>query len=215
MFGSSAYFSQSFEQTQMRLIDDYAMQYSVYTFQNDIFNLNLSDIFFMYDYAYGWLFWFVFALLTMPFRMLFNYFLNQSSEQLLIISVRSVNIVLLFILLRYLVKIIQKILFKELEFTRLISILLSTTIILTPTFGYWVGRPMPPILAATIFILGIYLAVANQSIETRKLLLLAAVFGLAVGVKINYLMYLPLCILIIAEIRRVIYVDYKIKFRFF
>jgi hypothetical protein len=214
MFGSSAYFSQSFEQTQMRLIDDYAMQYSIYTFQNDIFNLNLSGIFFMYDYAYGWLFWFVFALLTMPFRMLFNYFLNQSSEQLLIISVRSVNIVLLFILLRYLVKIIQKILFKELEFTRLISILLSTTIILTPTFGYWVGRPMPPILAATIFILGIYLAVANQSIETRKLLLLAAVFGLAVGVKINYLMYLPLCILIIAEIRRVIYVDYKMRFRF-
>ncbi len=109
MFGSSAYFSQSFEQTQMRLIDDYAMQYSVYTFQNDIFNLNLSGIFFMFDYAYGWLFWFVFALLTMPFRILFNYFSNQSSEQLLIISVRSVNIVLLFILLRFLVKIIQKI----------------------------------------------------------------------------------------------------------
>ena len=211
---SSLYFSENFEQTQMRLIDDYAMQYSIHIFQNDTLNFDLQGIFFKYDYAYGWLFWFVFGFSTMPFRILFNNFPNQSSEQLLIISVRSVNIVLLFILLRVLTKIIQKILFKELEFTRSISILLATTIILTPTFGYWVGRPMPPIFAATILISAIYIAVAKRSIETRKLLLLAAVFGLAVGVKVNYLIYVPLCILLIAEIRSVIYGDHKIRFRF-
>jgi len=213
MFRSSAYFSQNFEQTQMRLIDDYAMQYSVYIFQSNILNFNLPGMFFYYDYAYGWLFWFIFGFLTLPFHVIFKYFPNQSSEQLLIISVRSVNVVLVFIALQILSRIIRKILFKEMNFPKTTTILLATIIILTPTFGYWAGRPMPPILAATILISGVYVGIENRNIQTKKCLLLAVIFGLAVGIKINYLMYIPLCILLIIEIRRILYGHCRIKLR--
>jgi hypothetical protein len=111
-------------------------------------------------------------------------------------------------------QIIYKILFNELKFTKIVSNLLATTIILTPTFGYWAGRPMPPILAATIFTLGVYIGIEKRNIEARKLFLLSAVFGLAVGVKVNYIIYVPLFVLVIAEIRRLIYGNDKIRFRF-
>jgi hypothetical protein len=211
---SAMYFSGNFEQTQMRLIDDYAMQFSIYTFHNEVLNLNLNGILFKYDYAYGWLFWFVFGIVTIPFFLLYKYIPNLPTEQLLIISVRSVNIILLFILFRLLARIIHRILFNKLKFTDIISNLLATAIILTPTFGYWAGRPMPPILAATIFTLGVYIGVEKRNIEARKLFLLSAVFGLAVGVKVNYIIYVPLFILVIAEIRRVIYGNDKIRFKF-
>ena len=211
MFRSSAYFSQSFEQTQMRLIDDYAMQFGVYNFQSNMIGLDLQRVFFYYEYAYGWLFWFVFGCLTLPFRLMFKYFPSQLSEQLLIISVRSVNIVIIFVTLLLLTKILRKILVKEMNFLKTTTSLLAITIILTPTFGYWSGRPMPPILAATILLLGIYIGIENRNIETNKILLVAAIFGLAIGIKINYLMYVPLCILLIIETRRTIYGDFRIK----
>lgn len=208
------YFSENFEQTQMRLIDDYAMQFSIYTFHDDILNLNFPGISFKYDYAYGWLFWFIFGIVTIPFHLLYKYFPNLTNEQLLIISVRTVNIVLIFIIFRLLAKIIYKILLNELKFIKIVSNLLATTIILTPTFGYWAGRPMPPILATTIFTLGVYIGIEKRNIEARKLFLLSAVFGLAVGVKVNYIIYVPLFVLVIAEIRRLIYGNDKIRFRF-
>ena len=213
MFGSSVYFSQSFEQTQMRSIDDYAMQHGIYVFQSNILNFDLQRVFFYYDYAYGWLFWFVFGCLTLPFHLMFKYFPSQLSEQLLIISVRSVNIVIILIILLLLTKILQIILRKEINSLKIATWLLTIIILLTPTFGFWAGRPMPPILAAAILLAGIYLGLKNRNIETRKIFLLAAIFGLAIGIKINYLIYIPLCILLIVETRRAIYGECRIKLR--
>ena len=210
---SSVYFSQSFEQTQMRSIDDYAMQHGIYVFQSNILNFDLQRVFFYYDYAYGWLFWFVFGCLTLPFHLIFKYFPSQSSEQLLIISVRSTNIVIIFMILLLLTKILRKILVKEMNFLKITTGLLAITIILTPTFGFWAGRPMPPILAATILLSGIYFGIKDQKIETKRIFLLATIFGLAIGIKINYLIYIPLCILLIIETRRAIYGDCRIKLR--
>jgi hypothetical protein len=213
MFGSSAFFSQSFEQTQMRSIDDYAMQYGIYIFQSNILNFDLQRVFFYYEYAYGWLFWFLFGCLTLPFHLIFKYFPSQASEQLLIISVRSVNIVIILMILLLLTKILQIILIKEINSLKIATGLLTLMIILTPTFGFWAGRPMPPILASAILLAGIYLGIKNRNIETRRIFLLAAIFGLAIGIKINYLIYIPLCILLIVETRRVVYGNYRIKIR--
>ena len=134
MFGSSAYFSQNFEHTQMRSIDDYAMQYGIYVFQSNILNFDLQRVFFYYEYAYGWLFWFVFGCLTLPFHLMFKYFPSQLSEQLLIISVRSVNIVIILIILLLLTKILQIILRKEINSLKIATWLLTIIILLTPTF---------------------------------------------------------------------------------
>ena len=212
LFRSSLFFSNNFEQTQMRLIDDYAMQFSIFNYQESILHLDLPHIFFMYDYAYGWLFWFVFGLLTIPFHMVFKLLENEFSEQMFIISVRCVNIFLLFILLLLIGKILRKILFDKSELKKRIALILTTSITLTPTFGYWVGRPMPPILAAMFLISGVYLGIKKPKINMRELACVYAAFGCAVGIKLNYSLYVPLCMLLILEIRRFVYGEEKIEF---
>ena len=155
LFWSASLYSNSFEQTQMRLIDDYAMQYSIFMLQTNILNGNLPNTFFQFDYAYGWLFWILFALLTLPFRYLLNLYGGTETESLLIISVRSINIFILTILAIVIFKIVKKILSKTKIQSNFPAFLLSSSLMLSPAIGYWAGRPMPPIFSITLIALGI------------------------------------------------------------
>ena len=205
LFWSASLFSDSFEQTQMRLIDDYAMQYSIFTLQTNILDGNLPNIFYQFDYAYGWLFWISFALLTLPFRFLFNTYGGTETESLLIISVRSINILILIILATVIFRIVKKTLSKTNIQSSLSAYLLSTSLMLSPAIGYWVGRPMPPLFSACLFAIGILVGLADYVEKPNRPYWVALILGLAVGIKINYIVFVPVIVLLIIFIRSNLY----------
>jgi hypothetical protein len=196
----------------MRLIDDYAMQYSIFMLQTNILNGNLPNTFFQFDYAYGWLFWILFALLTLPFRYLFNSYGGTETESLLIISVRSINICILTILAIVIFKIVKKILSKNKIQSNFPAFLLSSSLMLSPAIGYWVGRPMPPIFSITLFTLGILVGLADYLDKPKRPYWVALILGLAVGIKINYIIFVPIVVSLIIFIRRNLY-DNKFEIR--
>jgi hypothetical protein len=212
LFWSASLFSDSFEQTQMRLIDDYAMQYSIYSLQTNILNGNIPNTFFQFDYAYGWLFWISFALLTLPFRYFFNLYGGAETESLLIISVRSINIFILIFLAIVIFRIIQKTFSKTDIQSNFPVFLLSASLMLSPAIGYWAGRPMPPLFSTCLLALGILVGLADYRDKPKRPYLVGLILGLAVGIKINYIIFVPVIVLLIMLIRRNLYHDrFEIK----
>lgn len=196
----------------MRLIDDYAMQYSIFTLQTNILNGNLAGTFYQFDYAYGWLFWISFALLTLPFRYLFNAYGGTETESLLIVSVRSINIFILIILATVIFRIVKKMLSKTNIQSSFPAYLLSASLMLSPAIGYWVGRPMPPLFSACLFAIGILVGLADSLDKPNRPYWVALILGLAVGIKINYIVFVPVIVLLIIFIRKNLY-DNKFEFQ--
>jgi hypothetical protein len=212
LFWSASLFSDNFEQTQMRLIDDYAMQYSIYTLQSNILHGSLLNTFFQIDYAYGWLYWISFALLTLPFRYFFNSYGGSETESLFIISVRSINIFILIFLAIVIFKIIKKTFSKTDIQSNFPVFLLSASLMLSPAIGYWVGRPMPPLFSICLLAIGILVGLANYEDKPERPYWVALILGLAVGIKINYIIFVPVIVPLIILIRRSLYDDkFEIK----
>lgn len=148
---SATKFGGSFEQMSLRNVDDNAMQTSIFNMQDAILNLNFQNIFYKYDYAYGWLFWAIYSTTTLPLFFLLKIFPeNGILESVYIIGNRLITVAILIILVSVLLK-FKKILPETRRHIRGIkSELLLTSFLFLPTVGYWSGRVQPTLLTGLL-----------------------------------------------------------------
>jgi hypothetical protein len=184
-------FSSSFELLATRSIDEYAMQFSIFRYQEHLLSGDIDKIFFNYDYAYGWFYWILFSAFSLPWHLLNEAFPSEIGEQAQILSVRIVNplalgllVVLIYLTLRNLSK-------NDSPEVRLKCKAFASSFLLMPSLGFWVGRPNPPIISTLFFALSLYLITRQRVLGTNQILLVSGLLGISVGIKINHIMYVP------------------------
>jgi hypothetical protein len=132
--------------------------------QTALINLDISSFFFKYDYAYGWLFWFIYAAISFPGFILSQIFPNiQFFETIHIISNRILSTVLIFMTVYLIKRIILLMLSESTKHREIIAGLLSLLILLFPSVGYWAGRVQPSALTTFLFVLSFFLLIQYRS----------------------------------------------------
>lgn len=175
----------------MRAIDDFAMQYSIHQMQTNIFSFSWDKVLYFFDYAYGWLFWIVYSILTFPFYIYSQIIENEFSEQLVIFSVRQVSVLILCLILVYSRKLFYLVLQKSNTDSLVISKYLSTSWLLYPAVGYWAGRPQPPLLVTLILIFACYRIMKLETVRSKDLIYFFLLLSLIVGTKLNTILVIP------------------------
>lgn len=198
-------FSGSFEELSLRNVDDNAMQISIGNMHEDFLALNYRNTLFKFDYAYGWIFWFTYSMVSFPVFILYK-FQILSSESLIIVTNRFLTVAIAFLLLIVLrlifFKLIKILSLKNLEvkYSELIvnSILVFT--LLTPVFGYWTGRVQPNLLSALFMCLGFYFLLtqllrSKNGLTAKQLTIFALFVGGSVAAKPIAVIWLPMILL--------------------
>jgi hypothetical protein len=187
-------FSSNYEQLLFRNVDDNAMITSITYMQEAIFTLDFSSFLFKYDYAYGWLFWMIYAVFSFPaFALTRVYPSIQVFESLHIVSNRIFSVILIFISI-HLIKRIALLLLGSSRKNQLAAEILSFSVLLFPSVGYWAGRVQPSALTALLFVLTIFLLLSSwYETEPKKFTFYRfhlsgidfsiIVFGCLIGVK--------------------------------
>ncbi len=151
-------FSSNYEQLLFRNVDDLAMITSITKHQEAILQLDWQFIFFKYDYAYGWLFWITYAVFSFPAFILTKIFPHlQYFETFHILSNRMLSVLLIFVMIYLIKRIILLISNDDTYLNKLIAEILSFSILLYPSVGYWAGRVQPAALSSLLFVFCLFL----------------------------------------------------------
>jgi hypothetical protein len=194
-------FSANYELTQMREIDDYALQLKMFDMRADIENSELRKIIFRFDYSYGWLYWIIYSS--------FGYVLSKlrinvdSQETLIIFASRELTLIffLATIILVYLslkkLKIFDNLFQSGIIYITLLFILFS------PGIMRYVVSVKPVILSVFLIYTAVYIylpALTNQSnskfVFGRKTLF-AILLGLATGTKLTIVFSFPIIFVVL------------------
>ena len=163
-------FSSNYEQLLFRNVDDMAMITSITKHQEAILQLDLQFIFFKYDYAYGWLFWITYAVFSFPAFILTKIFPQlQYFETFHILSNRMLSVLLIFVTMYLIKRIVLLISNDGTYLNKIIAEILSFSILLYPSVGYWAGRVQPAALSSLFFVLCLLLVLRfrNDSSPNR------------------------------------------------
>jgi hypothetical protein len=151
-------FSSNYEQLSFRNIDDLAMITSITKHQEAVLQLDWQFIFFKYDYAYGWLFWITYAVFSFPAFILTKTFPHlEYFETFHILSNRMLSVFLIFITMYLIKRIILLFSNDDIYLNKLIAEILSFSILLYPSVGYWAGRVQPAALSSLLFTFCLFL----------------------------------------------------------
>lgn len=204
MVYSSFIFSSNYEQMLFRNVDDNAMITSITYMQESLISFDFSSVFFKYDYAYGWLFWVTYALFSFPAFVLTQIYSSvQLFEMFHIVSNRVFSVVLIFITVNMIKKVILMILGDRGTKNKLVAEILSFSVLLFPSVGYWAGRVQPSALTAFLFVLTTILLLSHwYETEPKKFNFLGIAlsridfsviaFGALIGVKPTTLPLTPI-----------------------
>lgn len=167
---SSLIFSYNYEQLLFRGVDDNAMITSVTYMQEAVIELDWSSVFFKYDYAYGWLFWVTYSIFSFPPFVFTKLFPSvQTFESIHIASNRVLSVIFVFMTVHLIRKIVLILLGKSGSKNQLIAEILSFSVLLFPSVGYWAGRVQPTVLTALLFVLTIFLLLSESyNTEPKK-----------------------------------------------
>lgn len=188
-------FSSNYEQLLFRNVDDNAMLTSITYMQEALIKVDLSSVFFKYDYAYGWLFWITYAVFSFPAFALTRF--NPSVkvfESLHIVSNRILSVILIIISIYLIRKIALLLLGGDSKKNQLTAEILSFSVLLFPSVGYWAGRVQPSALTSLLFLLTLFLLLSDwyeteprkltfRSLNLSRVELSVIVFGSLIGTK--------------------------------
>lgn len=180
-------FSSSFDITPLRGIDDYVFNQSMHSWQHHLCKAHLSRILNMNDFAYGWIFWALHGLITLPFYLL-------HCETLIISTARNISLCFAFETLYFLYKILGN--YTKNDFYKMIIILsvafCSSFILFAQSFSN--------AFQATFFaVLGLYFIIKDNLLSKKTLICSAISLGLAVGTKLTGAFVLPLVYLLLLD----------------
>ena len=162
-------FSSNYEQLSFRNIDDLAMITSITKHQEAVLQLDWQFIFFKYDYAYGWLFWITYAVFSFPAFILTKTFPHlEYFETFHILSNRMLSVLLIFVMIYLIKRIILLISNDDTYLNRLIAEILSFSILLYPSVGYWAGRVQPAALSSLLFVFCLLLCLKFRNEPSPK-----------------------------------------------
>lgn len=180
-------FSSSFDYLIYRGVDDYAFQKSLRNYHEALLSFKLDKIFKMYDYGYGWIFWFIHTILTFPFYLISL----TGSDTLLISSAR--NISLLFSIGS--VFILYKIIYFYTK-DNFLSLAASLIFITFPYFAYS-AMSFRTIAQVQFFcMLAFYLSLIYR-VDNGKLKYIAYSIAAALGTKLTAIFITPLLAMIV------------------
>lgn len=203
-------FSDSFEEISMRNIDDAAMQGAIAEWHQAIFRMDLSQVFFKFDYAYGWIFWATYGVMSLPAAVLLKIYPDvQIFERAIIISNRFttfvISILVILAIRKFSGKILQGVRFKQKENSdnsKIIINFLTILVLMVPSLGYWMGRVQPNMLTLLLLTLGLNLIIevitkAPLNLSSSRLLQLGIMcVSASVASKPVTIYWLPIILLI-------------------
>jgi hypothetical protein len=210
---SSFIFSSNYEQLLFRNVDDNAMITSITYMQEALVKFDWSSFFYKYDYAYGWLFWIIYAVFSFPaFALTQLYPSVQEFEAFHIVSIRFFSLLLIFLTVYLVKRVVFMILGKDNRKNLFIAEVLSFSVLLFPSVGYWAGRVQPSALTALLFVLTIALMLSHRyEAEPKKINFLGMtfsridcsviVFGALIGTKPTTIPLAPIILTIYALVR--------------
>jgi len=204
-FYNTHLFSESFEILTLRNIDDGAMQGAISEWHRAIFEGRLSQIFFKFDYGYGWIFWFLYGILSLPGAFFLRLYPNKIEVESLIIQSNRITTVLLAIIFIYVFRQLLKqvslrYVSKEVPNNIIKNYINYATLIclFSPSLGYWIGRVQPNILVITSFTSSLYFLIKSKPISQDKIIdrknlyYSIILLSLAIASKLVTIFWLPL-----------------------
>jgi hypothetical protein len=187
LFIQNFIFSSSFDYLIYRGVDDYAFHKSLRNYHEALLSFKLDKLFRMFDYGYGWIFWFIHTILTFPF-----YLISLSgSDTLLISSARNISLLFSIGSLFILYKIIY-------HYTKDNSLSLAASLIFM-TFPYFAYSAMSfRTLAQVQFfcMLTFYLSLIYR-VDNGNLKYIAYSLAAAIGTKLSAIFITPLLAMVV------------------
>lgn len=182
--------SSSFSILSLRTIDDVAFQASLYKY----FGMHGTDLLFMNDYGYGWIYWFPIYVITYPANLVFRAF-GISWPLIVLPRMQSLAFTAASIVICY--KIISK--YTKNEWIRAAVVFLMP---LFPAGGYLAGRFGTVSQTAFFSMLSMYFVVKSDVLERKSLRYALCAFATAMAVKVSAVCMAPLlCMLILSRYR--------------
>lgn len=198
-------FSDSFEALTIRNIDDAAMQGAISEWHQAIFERKASEVFFKFDYAYGWIFWLIYGLASLPAAIVLHFSSNKIAVESLVIQSNRFTTVLIAIVFLYSFRQVLKqmslrYLSDKVSNNQIKNYINYVTILVlfSPSLGYWIGRVQPNILVlASITISVLFLIKSRElskqnSIESKYLLISIVFLSISFASKAVTIYWLPL-----------------------
>ena len=197
-------FSDNYELTQVREIDDYALQLSMFQMRTDMENSELRKLIFRFDYSYGWLYWIIYSGFGFLLGKLNLSFISQ--ETLIIFASRQLTLIIFLatlLLVYFILKnldILSGIIKSGVIYIALLFILYS------PGLTGYVVSVKPVILSIFLMYLAIFVLIpilnsnrVKPGSEFRKIVS-AILFGLAAGTKITIIFSFPIILVLLLQL---------------
>ena len=197
-------FSDNYELTQVREIDDYALQFSMFQMRTDMENSELRKLIFRFDYSYGWLYWIIYSGFGFLLSKLNLSFISQ--EALMFFDSRQLTLIIFLATLLLVYFTLKKLdifsgLFKSgVIYTAFLFILYS------PGLTGYVVSVKPVILSIFLMYLAVYILIpelnptkVKSRLELRKIGA-AIFFGLAAGTKLTIIFSFPIILVLLSQV---------------
>lgn len=183
LFAQNFIFSESFDILMLRNVDDFAFQKSLRDNHNDLLQFHIFDLFKLYNYGYGWLFWIIHTLFTFPF-----YFLTLIDIDFpLIAMARDISLFFMAGGCFFLFKIIKK--YTSDKNIPYLAVLLFMSF---PFFAYSAMSFRTVAQGSFFCILTFYLLIRNDVLTNKDLKYVAISLAACIGTKISNAIFLPL-----------------------
>lgn len=189
LFVENFVFSSGFSILAFREIDDLAFQVSIRKAHLAIMEGNVKQLFYLNDYAYGWVYWFFMSIVTLPSFLLDHYF---SIEWPLIVTPRQVSLVFTLASLIVIRKIVRL-----LGGNEVIAALVVLAYILQPQIGYFSLR-FGTVSAVSFFcILSVFFTLKVESFKDLNFYRMIVALSVAGAIKLSGLLISPVILLIL------------------
>ena len=200
-------FSSSYEQTQLREIDDYALQFAMFEMRRDIENSELRKLIFRFDYAYGWFYWIIYSSFGFIISKITKGFV--SSEQIIIFASRELTLIIFLATIVIVFLTLKKIdIFKKFYQSGFIYLILLLILFSPGTTGYVVSVK-PVILSVFLLYLAIYTLIPEllrksyRSGFSCRIVASAIFLGLASGTKITIVFTFPIILIMLVVLSKI------------
>jgi hypothetical protein len=191
LFIQTFYFSRISE-LQIREIDDLAFQSSMWRHLDAWLNLDIYRMFTITDYGYGWIYWSLVSVFSLPGYLLYT---SMESELLITALPRLFSVFSLVLTWYFLRKTLLRV------FDSKVTIeLLSLLYLLLPAVGFFSMRFGTVSLISLFVVLGFYAALRFPSTESACLWT-AIALGFAMAVKLAAVVALPVAVLVLLYFR--------------
>lgn len=190
LFFQNFILSSSFDILMFRGVDDFAFQHTLRKGHENILHFKIDQLFKLYDYGYGWLFWITHIVITFPFYLISL----LGSDFLLISTARNISLLFMAGGSFFLFRSVRK--YTNDKYIPYFAVLLFISY---PYFAYS-AMSFRTIAQGSFFcILTFYLTIRNDQLLKRDLKYIAISLAACLGTKLSTGLFAPLIALFLID----------------